>query len=104
MLYPFTYNESETKPELRFPNLAGRAFSFNIVANNLSYTVRVSYNIFTNNAQVSVFDTAQNAIILNTPLIAATSGTQPNFLWSNLFSGYYLIWAPDQGGFVFGVL
>lgn len=105
MIYPFRYNNNETSPALRFPDLAGRAFTFNIFANNLTYTVRVSYNVFTNNGQVSVFDQSQNPIIVNTPLIETFNGTQPNFLWNtNVFAGYYLVYDPGQAGFVFGAI
>jgi len=102
MIYPFRFNNNETDPSLRFPDLAGRAFTFNFTANNLTYTVRVSYNLFTSNGQVSVYDQSQNPIIVNTPLIETFDGLHPNFLWDRVFAGYYLVYDPGQAGFVFG--
>ena len=102
IIYPFAYNNNETEPEKRFPSLSGSSFSFNISINDLLYVVRVTYNIWTNNAMVSVIDSADNKIIIDTPLIKTFEDMLPNFLVDNLFAGYFLVWDPDQGGFVFG--
>ena len=102
MIFPFRFNKDETDPALKFPDLAGRGFSFNISVGGATHIVRVSYNVWTNNGQVSIYDAAQIPVALNIPLIAAFSDGHPNFLYDKQFAGYSLAWDPDQGGFIFG--
>lgn len=98
----FRFNKDETLPALRFPDLALRAYSFNLQVNGSSYIVRVSYNIWTNNGQVSIYDASQNALRLNTPLIQNIGNSFPNYL-SNIpaFDGYSLVWDSGNQQFVF---
>ncbi len=102
MIFLFEYNNEETAPALRFPQLNGRAYTFNFSIDNQNYAVRVNYNVWTNNAMVSIFDSSQNPISINMPLIPKYEDDYSNFLYKKVFAGYFLYWDPNQDGFVFG--
>ena len=101
----FRFNKDETVPALRFPDLALRAYSFNIQVSGVSYIVRISYNVWTNNGQVSIYDSTQLGLRLNAPLIQNVGTGFPNYLQNiPVFSGYSLIWDMYNQRFVFSSL
>lgn len=102
----FRFNKDEIEPYLRFPDLATNAYSFNIQINNNFYIVLITYNIWSNSPQVSIYDSNQNAMVLNVPLmeqlINADNPFSPNYLYGNLvFEGYTLVWNIDSQEFLF---
>jgi len=98
----FRFNKNEETPELRFPDLALRALSFNIQIGNAFYVVRVTYNIWANSPQVSISDSTGIALVLNAPLIEKITGTFPNYLYGlSQFAGYSLVWDLSSQAFVF---
>lgn len=98
----FRFNKDEESANLRFPDIALRAYSFNIQIANEFYVVRVSYNIWANSPQVSILDAAGIIIVSNAPLIERLADTFPNYLYGKPeFSGYYLVWDLDVQAFLF---
>lgn len=98
----FIFNKDEESPDLKFTDLALRAYSFNVQISNSFYNVRVSYNVWANSPQVSVFDASGTALVSNAPLIEKITDTFPSYLYNDpAFDGYYLIWDLSNQEFVF---
>jgi len=99
---PFRFNKDEISPRLRFPDLALRAYSFNLQVKGQTYIVRITYNVWTNNGQVTVMDARQNVLASNMPLIQNITGNHPNYVFSiSAFDGYSLIWDISSQNFIF---
>ena len=100
--FPFRFNKNEESPNLRFPELALRGYSFNIQLGQNFYVVRVSYNYWSNSPQVSIYDSAGSSVVLNAPLIEMVTDTFPNYLHGlSQFTGYYLVWDLSSQSFLF---
>ena len=93
--FPFTFNKDEIAGSERFPDMANGGYAFQFVLDNRTYSVGLSWNLYTKCPYVTVYD-SDNQPLNNALVLSEQIGENGNYLY--FLDGYGLYWTP-QGGF-----